>query len=85
MSTIEVKYRIKKVKVDGVYKFLPFRRKSFLGFGKWIVDPDWASVVRTDAEEKYLGLDTDSTLTLCRAFVSKRDGSDVKNKFYEEQ
>ncbi len=79
-----IQYKVQKVKVDGVFKFLPMRRKSILGFGKWIVDPDWAGIVKNSAEEAYLGMETDSTLSQCRAFVAARDGSIDRNKFYND-
>lgn len=82
---LQTKYKVMKVKRDGVYKFIPMYRVSFLGFGKWKEDPDWAAAQKNAAEERFLGLETDSTLTQCRAFIEKKDITNIRNKFYEDK
>ena len=81
----KTKYKVMKVKRNGVYRFVPMVRTSFLGFGKWIEDPGWAVTQRNAAEERKLGLETDSTLTQCRAFIERKDMTNLNNKFYKPQ
>ena len=74
-------YKVVKLKVDGMNSFVPMRRKSILGFGRWKIDPDWAAEEKRLAEEKFLGMEGDSTLTHVRGFINKRQ-PDQTNKFY---
>ncbi len=78
----KVEYKIRKVKVDGIIKFVPMRRKTVLGFGSWKIDPDWNAAEEALAAEKLLGLNDDSTLTYISKFIDKR-APKTHNKFYE--
>ena len=80
----KTQYKVAKVKVDGVRRFVPMRKTSFLGFGKWEIDPEWNDAVQNRNEERFLGLKTDSTLTMCHAFVNQRKEKELKNRFYNE-
>ena len=73
---------MKKVRIDGVCKFVPMRKRVVLGFsGGWKIDPDWEAEEKRIAEEKFLGLEADSTITQVHAFIEKRQ-PDQTNKFY---
>ena len=78
----KVEYKIRKVKVDGVIKIVPLRRKTVLGFGSWKIDPDWDEAEAALAAEKLLGLNDDSTLVYISKFIEKRAPS-THNKYYE--
>lgn len=80
----KVEYKMKKVKRDGMNKLIPMRRKSVLGFGQWIEDPDWKEEEQRLAEEKFLGLEQDSTVTQIHAFIEKRNPEIVRNRFYND-
>jgi hypothetical protein len=81
---IKTEYKMMKVKRDGQNKLVPARRKSIFGFGRWKEDPDWEAEEQRIAEEKYLGLDPDSTVTQIHAFINKRDITTIKNNFYND-
>ncbi len=81
-----VKYKVKKVAVkgeDGVMekKFIPLRKKAIWGIGFWTECPDWKDTEEQIAGEKYLGMDTDSTLTHIRKFI---DDVNPKNEYYND-
>ena len=82
----QTKYKVMKVKRDGVNQFVPMKRVSFLGFGKWKEDPEWFATQKNVAEERFLGIDNnDSTLTQCRAFIEQRQPTNLDNKFYKDK
>ena len=88
MSIIKVQYKVKKVEArdsNGVMqkKFIPICKKSLFGIGFWKECEDWKATEEQIAGEKYLGLDTDSTLTHIRAFIDKNDPN-PKNEYYNE-
>ena len=78
-----VKYKIKKIKKDGKNKIVPLCRKAIFGFGIWKECVEWEETERQLAEEKYIGLDTDSTLITARKFIDARN-PDTSNRFYHE-
>ena len=79
-----IKYKVMKVKRDGVNRFIPMEKRMFLGFGKWKECAGWQEAQKNAAEERFLGLETDSTLTQCRAFLDKQDLTNIDNKFYQK-
>ena len=80
----KVQYKVQKLKVDGVIKFVPLRRQTFMGFGAWKVDPEWEAAEARLASEKSLGLTDDSTLMCVRKFIDRRTDIVAPNKFYED-
>lgn len=80
----KVQYKVQKLKIDGVIKFVPMRKQTFMGFGAWKVDPDWEAAEARLASEKALGLTDDSTLMCVRKFIDQRTETAVSNKFYED-
>ncbi len=78
-----VKYKVKKVIVDGQSKFVPIRRKSILGIGWWSECKEWAKIEKQLDGERHIGLETDSTLTHIRSFIEDRTDVQLKNEYYD--
>lgn len=81
------KYKVKTVETRGAggivrRKFVPIQKTSFLGFGFWKECAEWDSIEQQKEGEKFLGLDTDTTLTQIRQFIDER--SPVKNEYYND-
>jgi hypothetical protein len=84
----DTKFKVKKVDVidaNGVIrkKFIPIRKTTFFGFGFWKECSEWAEIEKRIAEEKFLGMDSDSTLTHIRALIDENDPS-PRNEYYNE-
>ena len=85
---VKVKYKIAKVTYyddDGVQrrKFVPMRKASVLGFGKWEECEGWSEKQKTIAEDRFLNRTNDSDLTHIKRFIDAQpDNIDTKNKFY---
>lgn len=85
---ITTKFKVKKVvtrNAAGVLekKFIPIRKTTFCGIGFWKECPEWAEIEKRMAEEKFLGMDSDSTLTHIRALIDENDPS-PRNEYYNE-
>lgn len=78
-----IKYKVVKVKKDEVNTFVPMIRKSIMGFGKWVECAEWKATEKKLSEERFLGLDPDTTLVAARKFVDARNPN-IKNRFYNE-
>jgi hypothetical protein len=86
MFTVTVKYKVKKVEAlddDGVMqkKFIPLRKKSIWGIGFWTECEKWQEAEKQLAGEKFLGINSDSTLTHIRKFI-EYDDPNPPNEFY---
>ncbi len=85
---ITTKFKVKKVEAydaDGVMqkKFIPIRRTAIFGIGFWREIPEWEEVEKKIEGEKFLGLDSDSTMTHIRTFIDENDPN-PRNEFYNE-
>jgi hypothetical protein len=86
---ITTKFKVKKIETrnaDGVMekKFVPVRKTMIWGMGFWRECPDWEEVEKKMEGEKFLGLDSDSTLTHIRAFIDENDPAAPVNEYYNE-
>ena len=85
---ITTKFKVKTIETrnaDGVVekKFVPVRKTMIWGIGFWRECKEWEKIEKQIEGEKYLGMDTDSTLTHIRAFIDEND-SNPRNEYYNE-
>ena len=85
---IDTNFKVKKVETvnaNGVVtkKFVPIRRTTIFGIGFWKECKEWSGVEKQIADDKFLGMDTDSTLTHIREFIDAHDDA-PKNEYYNE-
>ncbi len=82
----KVQYKVKKVTVlengEVKKKFVPICKKSLFGFGFWRECSEWEEIEKKIAEDKFLGQDSDSTLTHIRAFIDENDPPVPTNEYY---
>jgi hypothetical protein len=84
-----VKYKVKKVVARNEHgilekKFVPIRKTAIFGIGFWRECAEWEGVEKKISDEKFLGIDSDSTLTHIRAFIDENDPVAPTNEYYNE-
>jgi len=85
---IDTKFKVQKVitrNAEGVLekKFIPLRKVTFWGIGFWRQCPEWEGIEKRMVEEKFLGMDSDSTITHIQTFIDKNDPN-PRNEYYNE-
>ena len=65
-------------------KFVPIRKKMLFGNGFWKECKEWEGIEKKLSDERYLGLDSDSTLTHIRTFIDENVPAAPVNEYYHE-